>query len=75
MGLALLLAAAAGRGFKAELLPLPAGLVRRPLGGLEVAVEESVITCPSPLNVLKDTYFRESTIIAVIEHVQINIST
>ena len=31
------------------------------------------ITCPSPLNVLKDTYSR--TIIAVTENVQMNIST
>ena len=36
-----------------------------------VAAGESVIKCPSPLNVLKDTY----TIISVIEHVQTNIST
>jgi hypothetical protein len=37
----------------------------------EVASGAPVIKCPSPLNVLKDTF----TIIAVIEHVQMNIST
>jgi hypothetical protein len=38
-----------------------------------LATGESVIKCPSPLNVLKDTY--DVTIIAFIEHVQMNIST